>query len=86
MTGREKNEQAKGERKGNRSKTKLSLRTSVHAKGDASLRPDFGVSFATVQLWVVDTVQRSRSPGARGLGVAYVFRQDPKRAQPLVQK
>ena len=84
IIGRDKNEQTKGERKGTVSKIKLSFRTSVHAKGNALLCLDCDISFERVQLWIMEIVQRSQ--GVRGLGVAYVFRQDQRRAQPLVQK
>lgn len=66
------------------SKIKLLVGTSVHAKGNALLRLDVGASFETMQLWIMEIVQRSR--GARGLGVAYMFRQDQRRTQQLIQK
>lgn len=50
-------------------KIKPSFRTLVHAKGDALLCLNFGITFKTVQLWIMEMVQRSRSwGGCQGLG------------------
>lgn len=51
------------------SKIKPSFKTLVHAKGDALLCLDFGITFKTVQLWIMEMVQSSRSwGGCQGLG------------------